>query len=233
MLERTGQTCVGDENLYVHAFRGGRVSVAYASGKVLGEGVMTKKATARRQFLQLHLDTAEGPRTVEVPFGSEAKALREAAATNAACSAPAFFLGDGMDALLAPVLPPRTAPKAELIAQQLFHVTDVDAMSPEAAFHLAAGISASESIPSGYAMVPLPADTFVLYDVRGKVVPVAGPLPMIVWKAPSARPWSSDKKALLARLQRVYAPLLSKIADPLLVPSVPRGPARVWAAPEL
>jgi len=61
-----------------------------------------------------------------------------------------------------------------------------------------------------------------------KVVSVGGPVPMLVWRdagesSPSGS-GSQDRGVLLARLAKVYAPLLAGWMDPVLTPSVPCKP---------
>jgi hypothetical protein len=226
LLARTSVTHVAADaqELYVHAFAGGRISVVSALGRVLAAGAADKVERQRSSVLV----AVDGQPRIAVPFASEHHAAHEAEALREALGRPAETLGS---ASRPAALPSSRPPLTELVAEPLRHVTDIARLSPEACFHLAVALSAAppkDVALRGYVSVALPEGTRVLYRLRGfggKVVAVGGQVPMLVWREESGSGGSlADRRTLLARLKAAYAPLAAAWADPVLCPSVPCRP---------
>jgi hypothetical protein len=137
-LMHSGSTSIGDDDLYVHLFRGGRITVAGASGRVWLQGQLAAVAPIPRVPASIRYTTTDGA-AMDVPFPSADVARIEARAAEQALRAPGAVLGDGQhdaqDLPPSPALPSARPPLAAMLAAPLKHITQPPA-SPEIALHL-------------------------------------------------------------------------------------------------
>lgn len=158
-LLHSGVTCAGDEDLYVHLFRGGRITIAGASGRVraMGELVSAGGAGATVRYA---IQGLAAP--VEVPFASEAAARQERRAAEEALQTPGAVLGEGEGqgetepepaepssvGTAPPVLPRTTPPLSGLLSAPLKHIT-LPPATPEIAYHLLRALEAAGQTEEG------------------------------------------------------------------------------------